>query len=232
MPKYYTVKQHLRQRIDGSPPGTPLPPERTLSEEFGAARATVRQALLELAVEGRIVRMQGRGTFVAPPKETVPLRLRSYSEEWGSRGRSPGSKLVEMRTEPAEPEVAAQLGLDQDAVVHVVERLRLTDDTPTSLEIAYLDASRFATLPELLSDGTSLYRLLNEHWGVEPGTAEQTIETVLASPQVARLLDAETGTPVLLLTRTTTDTSGTPFEFVRSVYRGDRFRFSAHLPRE
>jgi GntR family transcriptional regulator len=232
MPKYYTVKQHLRQRIDGYPPGTPLPPERTLSEEFGAARATVRQALLELAVEGRIVRMQGRGTFVAPPKETVPLRLRSYSEEWAGRGRSPGSKLVEMRTEPAEPDVAAQLGIDLEAEVHVVERLRLIDDVPTSLEIAYLDASRFAALPELLGDGMSLYQLLNDHWGIEPDTAEQTIETVLASPQVARLLDAEAGTPVLLLTRTTSDLSGAAFEFVRSVYRGDRFRFSATLPRQ
>lgn len=73
--------------------------------------------------------------------------------------------------------------------------------------------------------------VLRDRFGVVPDTAEQTIETVLASPQVARLLDADPGVPVLLLTRTTKTADGTPFEFVRSVYRGDRYRFAATLNR-
>ncbi|MFW6090636.1 MAG: GntR family transcriptional regulator [Actinomycetota bacterium] len=230
VPKYYSLKQRLRAQIDGFPAGTPLKPERALSEELGASRSTVRQALLELAVEGRIVRMQGRGTFVAPPKETLPLQLRSYTEDWRARGRIPGSRLLEMRVEPAEPVVAEQLGLDVDAPVLLVERLRLTDGVPMALEIVHLDSTRFEGLSELLGDDVSLYEVLRG-WSVEPATAEQTIETVLASPQVAHLLDAEVGTPVLLLTRRTSDQSGSAFEFVRSVYRGDRYRFRATLHR-
>lgn len=229
LPKYFTIKQYLRRQIDGSSPGTPLKPERALSEELGASRATVRQALLELAVEGRIVRMQGRGTFVAPPKETSHMRLRSYTSEWSARGRLPSTRLVEVRTQPAEPDVAEQLRIEPEAPVHVVERLRLLDDIPASLEIAHLDATRFPDLLSVLGEDMSLYDVLHERWGIEPESAEQTIETVLASPQVAQLLHADTGTPVLLLTRRTIGTDGLPFEFVRSVYRGDRYRFATTL---
>jgi GntR family transcriptional regulator len=64
-----------------------------------------------------------------------------------------------------------------------------------------------------------------------PDAAEQTIETVPASPQVAALLQAEAGTPMLLLTRTSRDDRGRVFEFVRSMYRGDRYRFTTALAR-
>lgn len=229
IPKYYTVKQQLRRQLEGAQPGTPLPPERTLSAQFGASRGTVRQALLELAVEGLIVRMQGRGTFVAPPKETLPLQLRSYTEQWLARGRVPGSRLVEMHTEPAELTVAQHLGIEPGAAVLMVERLRLAEGTPMALEIAYLEAARFGGLAGQVGDDVSLYELLQKGWDIKPHSAEQTIETVLASPQVAGLLETEAGTPLILLTRTTRDSAGQPFEFVRSVYRGDRYRLVATL---
>jgi GntR family transcriptional regulator len=229
LPKSYTIKQYLRRQIEGSAPGTPLPPERALSEDLGASRATVRQALLELAVEGRIVRMQGRGTFVAPPKETSALRLRSFSADWAARGRQTSTRVIESRTEPAEPDVAEQLQIGPEASVYVIERLRLVDDIPTSFEITHLDASRFPGLPALLGEDVSLYELLRERWGVEARSAEQTIETVLASPQVTHLLQADAGTPVLLLTRLTIGSDGLPFELARSVYRGDRYRFATTL---
>jgi GntR family transcriptional regulator len=231
VPRYYTVKQQLRQRIDGLPAGTALPPERLLTGEFATSRSTVRQALLELAVEGRIVRLQGRGTFVAPPKDTLPLQLRSFTEEWRGRGRAPGSRLLDARTEPAEETVAAALSVAPETPVFRFERLRSADGTPMALEVAYLEAARFAGLDELMADHRSLYELLRSHWSVVPDAAEQTIETVPASPQVAALLQAEAGTPMLLLTRTSRDDRGRVFEFVRSMYRGDRYRFTTALAR-
>lgn len=229
LPKYYRLKERLWAQIDGSPPGTALKPERALSQEFQASRSTVRLALRELAVEGRIVRLQGRGTFVAPPKETLPLQLRSYTEEWQERGRSPGSRLLDARIEPAEGAVAQHLGLQADEPVVRLERLRLTDATPMALEVAYLEAARFETVVATLQDDVSLYAVLREHFGIAPHAAVETIETVLASPVVADLLDTESGTPMLLLTRTTSDVDGNPFEFVRAIYRGDRYRFVTDL---
>jgi GntR family transcriptional regulator len=229
VPRYYEVKQQLRHRIDGLPPGTALPAERVLSDEFRTSRSTVRQALLELAVEGRIVRHQGRGTFVAPPKDVLPLQLRSFSDEWRARGRTPSSTLLDQRVEPAEEEVATALEIEPGAPVFRFERLRAADRTPLALEVVYLSVTRFAGLDDAMDGQVSLYELLRERWGVAPAEAQQTIETVPASPQVAGLLQTEAGTPMLLLTRVTRDEEGRVFEFVRSLYRGDRYRFVTSL---
>jgi DNA-binding FadR family transcriptional regulator len=52
-------------------PGTKLPPERTLAQEFGISRSTLRQALTTLVQSGHLSATRGRagGTFVAerPP---------------------------------------------------------------------------------------------------------------------------------------------------------------------
>jgi GntR family transcriptional regulator len=229
VPRYYEVKQQLRSRIDGLPAGTALPAERVLGEEFGTSRTTVRQALLELAVEGRIVRHQGRGTFVAPPKELLPLQLRSFTDEWRARGRTPSSRLLDTRTEPAEDTVADALGIEPGTEVFRFERLRAADHTPMAIEVVYLEASRFPELDAAMSDHTSLYELLRTRWSLQPAEAQQTIETVPASPQVASILQTDPGTPMLLLTRTTKDAEGEVFEFVRSIYRGDRYRFITSL---
>ena len=70
-----------------------MPPERELAARFGVSRETVRQALHELLVEGRIER-RGRGTVVSQPKLIQPLSLRSYTEGAAERGRVPGRLSV------------------------------------------------------------------------------------------------------------------------------------------
>ncbi|MFM9662697.1 GntR family transcriptional regulator, partial [Streptomyces scabiei] len=80
VPKYYRLKKHLLDMTETQSPGTPVPPERTLAAEFDTSRTTVRQALQELVVEGRLERIQGKGTFVAKPKVSQSLQLTSYTE--------------------------------------------------------------------------------------------------------------------------------------------------------
>jgi GntR family transcriptional regulator len=230
-PKYYELRQWLRAQVDGMPPGTPVAPERALSERFNVSRTTVRQALHDLAVEGRIVRRQGRGTFVAPPKVTQPMELSSYTQAMSSQGRRPGSHVVDVAEVDAEAEVAARLGLVAGAPVVRLERVRYADDEPMAVETVYLDHDRFPGIGGELRADTSLYAVLEGRYGVVPALADETIETVLAPPAAARLLGTDAATPMLLLTRSTRDASGRPVEYVRSLYRGDRFRFSTKLTR-
>jgi GntR family transcriptional regulator, nutrient-sensing system regulator len=230
-PKYYELRQWLRAQVDGMPPGTPVAPERALSQRFNVSRTTVRQALHDLAVEGRIVRRQGRGTFVAPPKVTQPMQLASYTHVMTSQGRRPGSRIVDTAVVDAEPEVADRLGIGAGSPVVRLERLRLADDEAMAVETVYLDHDRFPDIVAELAADASLYSLLESRYGVVPASAEETIETVLAPPAAARLLGADAATPMLLLTRSSRDADGRPVEYVRSLYRGDRFRFRVQLPR-
>jgi GntR family transcriptional regulator, nutrient-sensing system regulator len=231
-PKYYELRQWLRTQVDGMPPGTPVAPERALSQRFGVSRTTVRQALHDLAVEGRIVRHQGRGTFVAPPKVTQPMELSSFTQAMSSQGRRPGSQVVDVAVVDAEPEVAERLGIGTGTAVVRVERVRYADDEPMAVETVYLDHARFPEVGDALTADSSLYALLESGYGIVPARADETIETVLAPPAAARLLGTDAATPMLLLTRSSRDREGRPVEYVRSLYRGDRFRFSTTLTRE
>jgi GntR family transcriptional regulator len=230
-PKYYELRQWLRQHVDGLSPGTPVAPERALSEQFNISRTTVRQALHDLSVEGRIVRMQGKGTFVAAPKVTQSLQLTSYTEEMKAQGLKPSSRVVDVGVSEAEPDVAKQLGLAAGMPVLRIERVRYADGEPMAVETVYLDGRRYLDVGHQLAEVPSLYSLLEQEYGVVPVEGEQTIETVLAPPSASRLLGTDSSTPMLLLTRTSRDAAGLPVEYVRSLYRGDRFRLMAKLTR-
>lgn len=80
----------------------------------------------------------------SPPRRTSwPLQLRSFTEEWQARGRTPSSTLIDARTEPAEDEVAAALEIAPETPVFRFERLRSADATPMAYEVVYLEAARF-----------------------------------------------------------------------------------------
>jgi GntR family transcriptional regulator len=230
-PKYYELRQWLRQHVDGLPPGTPVPPERELSERFNISRTTVRQALHDLSVEGRIVRRQGKGTFVAAPKITQNLQLTSYTEDMKAQGLKPSSRVVDIAVSEAEPDVAKQLGLPVGTPVLRIERVRYANGEPMAVETVYLDGRRYPDVGHQLVEVASLYSLLEQEYGMVPVEGEQSIETVLAPPWASRLLGTDSSTPMLLLTRTSRDAAGIPLEYVRSLYRGDRFRLMAKLSR-
>lgn len=233
VPKYYRVKQRLRELIDGAEPGTSLPTERALSETFDTSRVTVRQALQELAAEGRVNRVQGRGTFVLPPKVTVPLQLTSHTESMRERHLVATSRVLEVVQVDASNEVVRALELTPGTRVERISRVRLADGEPMAIENVHLVAAAVPGIGEHIDDRASLYAVLREQYGIEPARATQTLESAVASPAEASLLDVDTGSPLLLLTRTSHGAAGRPVEYTTSVYRGDRYRFVTSLhPRE
>ena len=106
------------------PPGTPVPPERTLAAEFDTSRTTVRQALQELVVEGRLERIQGKGTFVAKPKVSQALQLTSYTEDMRAQGLEPTSQLLDIGYITADDRLAELLDITAGGRVLRIERLR------------------------------------------------------------------------------------------------------------
>lgn len=227
VPKPYVVRTGLDEILAALHEGDAVPPERELAVRFGVARETVRQALHELLVEGRIER-RGRGTVVAAPKLVQPLSLRSYTEGAAERGRVPGRLLVSWENIEAGPELAAALAITPGSTVMQLERVLLADGRRIGLESTYLAASRFRALRTTFDPTTSLYAAIRAT-GVVFGSATERIETALASPREAGLLDTTTAMPMLLLHRRSLDPDGVPIETVRALYRGDRIAFETSL---
>lgn len=230
-PKYWGLKRHLLELLSSLPPGSPIPTERSLAADFDVSRTTVRQALAELTVEGRLLRVQGKGTFAAEPKVAQRLQLSSYTEDMRAQGREPSTKLIDVSEVPAEVELARLLAVRPGAKILRLHRVRLADGEPMAIETTHLPLGRFRGLRKHVSGGGSLYEVLRERFGVEMGHAEETIETALAGPEEADLLRADVGMPMLLLSRHSFDREDKPVEWVRSVYRGDRYKFVATLNR-
>ncbi|MBB6035970.1 GntR family transcriptional regulator [Phytomonospora endophytica] len=229
VPKYYAVKARLLALLPELGEGTPLPPERELAADYGVSRATVRQAISELVLEGRLSAHQGRGTFVAQPKLIHPLDLVSYTEAVRAMGREPGRRLVTSEELTPDGELAESLHIGADEKVIHLERVLLTDGEPTGLESTYLPSRRFPTLLDVFDPTESLYRCLQDDLGVVFAEADEQIETALASPREAQLLGTNPALPMLLLHRVSYDADGAPIERVRTLYRGDRIGFATKL---
>lgn len=228
-PKYYVVKKHLLELIGSLQPGSLVPTERVLTVELETSRTTVRRALAELVGEGRLVRRQGSGTYVAEPKITWPLQMTSFTEQASAYGYTSSTRLLSAGRSSASDEIADRLAIRAGSSVYCIERLRLVDETPMALESSYLSAARFTGLIGELRKKSSLYRVLADSYDVTPVEAEETIETASASPREAELLEVDTGAPILVLGRHSFDKDGQPIEYVRSWYRGDRYTFVARL---
>ncbi|KKF02429.1 GntR family transcriptional regulator [Mycolicibacterium obuense] len=227
LPKPYVVRTGLDEILAGLSEGDAFPPERELALRFGVARDTVRQAVHELLVEGRIER-RGRGTVVSRPKLVQPLSLKSYTEGAQRMGRVPGRLLVSCERVTVDAEITAALDVAPTARVMHLERVLLADGARIGLESSYLPLHRFASLLKTFDPTTSLYAAIRER-GVVFGEATERIETVLPTPREAGLLESTTAMPMLLLNRRSVDTDGCPIEVVRALYRGDRVAFEATL---
>jgi len=225
--KPYLVRTGVDGILADLDEGDAVPPERALAMRFGVSRETVRQALHELLVEGRIER-RGRGTVVSRPKLVQRLSLESYTESAAGHGRVPGRLPVAWENIIATAEIAEALEISAgDDVMHL-ERVLLADDQRIGLESTYLPRHRFGRLTETFDPATSLYAAIRDS-GVQFCSAVERIETVLPSPREAALLETTTAMPMLRLNRRSLDTDGRPIEMVRALYRGDRIAFETKL---
>ncbi|MEU3505832.1 GntR family transcriptional regulator [Streptomyces hundungensis] len=230
IPKYYAVKAQVALLIDELEEGQALPTERDLALRYEVARETVRQALRELLLEGRL-RRQGRGTVVAGAKLEQPLSLASYTEGVRRQGRTPGRHLIALERFPCPPALAAETGLRRGEPVWHMERVLLADDERMGLESTYAAVSRMPDLDTEFEPDSSFYAYLRDRLGLALGDVDERIETVLATPREALLIGTPPALPMLLIHRVSRDAAGVPLERVRTLYRGDRFSFTTHLAR-
>ncbi|MEH7331153.1 GntR family transcriptional regulator [Neobacillus drentensis] len=233
IPLYYQLEEHIKELIENGElmPGDALPPEREYAEKYQISRMTVRQAFTQLVNEGYLNRLQGKGTFVAERKIEQPLQgLTSFTEDMISRGLSPGSQLIHFEIIPATSLIAGQLKIQEYGPVYEIKRIRLADGVPMAFETNYISANLVKGLTEEIVN-QSLYAYIEGQLNLRIDSASQVIESSIASRSEANNLKIAKGAPVMLIQRNTYLQNGTPVEFVKSVYRADRYKFKIQMKR-
>jgi GntR family transcriptional regulator len=229
VPKYFQLREILLDLVETElGVDQAIPSERELSQRYGLSRMTVRQAVDHLVSEGRLYRVQGKGTFVARPKIEMPLRLASFTEDMRARGLVPGSRDLDRRTAPASAHLARALGIEPGDPVHVIERLRTADGIPMAVERSHIPRAVAPALADESLADRSLYDLLAQRFGVLLDSGEQTIEAGIVDPADAAVLELAAGSAVLLLQRRSF-AAGRPVELTVSTYRADRYQLRGAL---
>jgi len=231
IPIYFQLEMEIKEIVKGLNPGDPISSEREFSEKYDISRMTVRQAINNLVNEGILVRKRGKGTFVAEQKVEQPLSgLTSFSEDMRSRGLKPLTKILSFQQINSDKSIAAKLKIAEGVPVYEVSRLRLADESPMALEISYLPANIITDLTED-TVYASLYEYIENELNLQISHATQTLESSLAQKSECSILQIEEGDPVLLIERFSYLQNGEAFEYVKSIYRGDRYKFVIDMKR-
>jgi len=110
-----------------------------------------------------------------------------------------------------------------------VRRLRLADAEPMAMEVLHIPEALVPGLTRADLENRSFYELLAERYEIVIGSGTQTIEPTVTNEEESEVLGVPLHTPAFLFERTTASESGRTVEFVRSIYRGDRYRLVADL---
>jgi DNA-binding GntR family transcriptional regulator len=228
VPLHYQVRNYLLGCIERAEllPGQKLLQEREYAARFGISLAPIRQAILDLVKEGYLYRVPGRGTFVREQKveEKISI-LSSFTESMRAKGLSAVLRVIELRVGKAPAAVRAMLGADDQQFVFL-QRVALVDGEAIALLSSYLPARLVPGLETLYLNGQSLYKTLEERYGIVLARAESTIEVVRCRGTQSTVLGIPQGTPLLQVEGKTYDVTDQFVEFAQVLYRADRFRFT------
>lgn len=225
-PKYWHLRTVLSEALDSDfAVGEVLPNERDLAARFGVARATLRQALEQLELEGRLQRRRGVGTTVAPPRVGVPV---ATARQGGAEGDADEAwQPIECTTATAPAAVAFTLDIDAREPVHVVRRIRVVHGQALAAELLYVPTSSVPELSaiEVPSGPARARSVVRELHRLGLEGQDRSVELGSARADDAKELDRLPGAPVLVVTTRYLSAAGTAAVSV-ATYRADTCRLT------
>jgi len=234
IPYYLQVADILKREITEREPRAQvyqLPSENELAGLHGITRATVRHALDVLERDGWIYREKGKGSFAAVRRVEHELtQLVSTTEAMRERGWLLTTRVVSLEQIAASPKIAQALEVAEGAPCYKLCRLRIIEGIPISLQYSHLTV---ALCPSLQDHDlhSSLYRLLESHYGLRLGTGRETLRARCSLDHEQELLDVPGCTPVMYMERVTYAVTGEAVEYLEAMWRGDRYDFKVALTR-
>ena len=235
LPLYQQIHHLLRHRIANGEyaPGAKIPSESELCRELAVSRVTVREAMRELVTADVLVKVHGKGTFVAAdtPRRIQTVKYAGFLEDLQERVLKLTVTDVEMQQVAAAPDIAALLGLEAGTELTRIRRLRHIDKEPFSFTVNYLAADIGTRIRARDLYSVPLLKILQTELRIPIVRAQETIDAVPADPDVAQRLGITVLHPVMHMRRVMFTTANRPFEVVETFYRADKYHYSVNLVR-
>ncbi len=229
-PIYKVIETDIKAKINQGElkSGDLVPSENELKDQYNVSRMTVRQALNNLVNEGYLYRHKGKGTFISQRKIEKNIHgVRSFTEEMTATGRKVLNKIISFENIEASIEIADKLFLNPKDEIIYIERVRYGNDIPVLFEQLYIPAKLFKSITKENLLG-SFYHYIEHELGMQISYCIQSIEAISADSKVSVALEVNKNVPTLLIVRNTFLSNGRPFEYVKSYYRADQYKFVQH----
>lgn len=225
VPLYHQVAAQMQEAIGSGalPAGTKLDNEIALADRLGLSRPTMRRAIQELVDKGLLVRRRGVGTQVVHGSVRRELELTSLYDDLRDSGQRPTTRVLLNQVVPAPDAVATELGIDPEAPVLQLERIRLADGEPLAVLRNWLPAD-LASPTDRDLQRRGLYELLREQ-GIQLRIARQRIGARAARDDESSRLEVAAGAALLTMQRTAYADSGRAVEYGDHCYRPERYSF-------
>ena len=232
VPLYLQIHENLLQKIEERiwPEDTMIPTEAELCREYDVSNITVREAIRILVQDGRLSRTPGKGTFVTRQKLEQKLnRFFSFTRWALQNGLKPASRILRIETMDCDSHIAGHLALKEGDQVTRIERLRMGDSEPLTLEVIWISADTYPNLHLKDLSNIPLNDILANDYNVLLMKAIESIEPSMSDEYVSHLLGIPRETLLLYVEHTAFTTSDRTVYFVTSFYRGDRVKFTIEL---
>ncbi len=234
VPLYYQLKQFMVKNIENNilKEGDTVPTEEELCGILNVSRATIRQAFSELVAEGHLRRQKAKGTFIAKPKVEGRFfqTIENYNDEMIKKGLQPSTIVRDMGI-THDRDVLEELGLDGRSTCVYVYRTRYANSDPMVYVKTYLPAKPFKGLLNEDLSKNSLYKTLEEEFGVVIHKVTRRLQVGLADKELSAMLSIPEGSPIYVVYTLSYTKDGTPVEYSIAKYRGDLNEFRIDLER-
>ncbi len=235
-PLYEQIKLILREQITSGEfqPGGQLPTEAELCRQYNVSRITIVKALGDLAHEGLIQRIQGKGSIVRPlPIKNSMNTIMGFTETMRRNGLEPRSQVLSAEPVDGDLELRKlfQQPLSYSARFFRFKRLMFVNDIPAVLFDVYVKDEVGRKMQECDLNNTSFYRVYEEIFGRPVTRNETTLTPILATPEAIELLGVKPGTPHFLFRGLSYVDGDIPVELSRGIFPGELFTFDSTIYR-
>lgn len=210
--------------------GDRIPSEDELSTRFAVSKITIRQALSNLAADGYLMKLQGKGTFVAGNRPVVGLTMKTgITDGLFGRGVQETREVLERGIVEPPGEVRELLGID--APIYRIATRRLAEGVPVSSDESFVPAGLLPGIEEHDLGGFALFAAIQERGTRKVFKMRQAIEIAALSEREAGALGTETGKPALAVHRLLIGAEDQPLAYSRLVEIGERFKLETEFER-
>lgn len=224
---YKKLIMSLKEEISNMDVGDKIPSERQLCNIYDISRTTVRNAITDLEHSGLLERIQGKGTFVAKPKDNRQnlSNYYSFTETTREIGKTPKTVILEYHIRTLDKENLEILEAEEYELFIDFTRLRLADNEPMLIETTYLKYDEFPDITKKLLEELPLYEIFEQKYNRKIVKVTETFSATVLNSEQASHLKAKEHSSCLKITRFSYDMGNNVIEFTRSYAPEDRFNY-------